>query len=228
MSSTRKKPRIYLHLQLKGNPDYETIHRICSTIEILVRSIVPNARIAIRSETAARGLDDIWSAVKKIAEEEPQSRGAQNIHVKTEGEKLGVDFVLEVSAGLNAKQAREVSSRVERKVIASHLKIGRVIIHEESVSELVSSELSGHGTEIKLYVEHVVARFPELQLIQKPVIRRVGESFIVSLAATSKPGISLERINEVTSALESALKEGYHSIESVIISVDSSPLVVHA
>jgi divalent metal cation (Fe/Co/Zn/Cd) transporter len=228
MSSTRKKPRIFLHVQLKGNPEYEAIHRICSTIEILVRSIVPNARIAIRSETAARGLDDIWSTVKKIAEEESQSRGAHNIHVKTEGEKLGVDFVLQVSAGLNAKQAHEVSSRVERRVMESHLKIGRVIIHEESVSELVSSELSGHGTEIKLYVEHVVARFPELQLIQKPVIRWVGESFYVSLAATSKPEISMQRINEVASQLESALKQGYASIQRVVVSVDSAPLVVHA
>jgi len=222
MAFTRKKPHIFLYARLRGNPSYEAIHRICSTIEGLVRTVVPNARVAIRSEPVVEKSEETWFLVKKIAEEEPGSRGAHNIHLKNVGQMLGVDFVLEVSAGMSARQAREVSSRVKKKIIASNLKVSEVIVHEETVSELVASERSGHGTEIKWYIEHVVERFPEIRLLGSPAIRRVGDFFHVSIRATFNPGISLEKLNEVTSKLDSNLRNGYLAIERVYIATGPS------
>ena len=113
MSFTRKKPYVYVHVWLRGNPDYEGTHSVCSVIEDEVRSIIPNARVGCRSEPSGRvEPKDIWTFVKKIAEEEPGSRGAHNIHFQNLNGKLGVDFHLEVSAGMTVKQAREVSARI--------------------------------------------------------------------------------------------------------------------
>ena len=125
MSFTRKKPHVYVHVWLRGNPDYETIHRICSTIEVVVRVIVPNARVAVRSEPSVEGTEEAWYLVKKIAEEESGSRGAHNIHLKNAGETLGVDFVLEVSADMNLRQAHDVSARIEKRSLRQILEYRR-------------------------------------------------------------------------------------------------------
>ena len=220
MSFTRKKPHVHLDVRLKGNPSYEETHKICSTIEDEVRSIVPNARIGIRSGPSGILLPrDIWSLIKSIAEEESGSRGAHNIHFQNIGGRLGVDFHLEVSAGMTVEQAHEVSKRIEKKLKEANLGISEVVIHEESVSELISSERSGHGTEIRWYVEHVVKRFPDLKLTRPPTIRQIGNRFHVILKVAFMPGTKMERATEITSSLDAAIKHGYPAVSRVDITL---------
>ncbi|MDG6997083.1 MAG: hypothetical protein JRN52_14270 [Nitrososphaerota archaeon] len=217
MAFTRKKPYVYLHVWLKGNPGYEGIHKICSTIEREVRRLIPNARVAIRSEPYEIGTTQIWSLVKKIVEGEPGSRGAHNIHVQNLKGKVGVDFHLEVSAGLTVKQAHEISTRIEKKIKAEDPNISEVVIHEESVHELVSSERLGHGTEVRWYVEHVVKRFPDLKLVRPPTIRQMADHLHVIIRAAFSPGTSIEKANEITSRLDAAIRDGYPAIARVDI-----------
>ena len=220
MSFTRKKPHVHLDVWLKGNPGYEETHKICSTIEDEVRSIIPNARIGIRSgPSGVVQPDEIWSLVKSIAEEEPGSRGAHNIHFQNLGGKLGVDFHLEVSAGMTVEQAHELSRRVERKLKEANVGISEVVIHAESVSELISSERSGHGTEIRWYVEHIAKRFPDLKLMRPPTIRQIGNRFHVILKVGFMPGTKMERASEITSRLDASIKDGYPAISRVDITL---------
>jgi divalent metal cation (Fe/Co/Zn/Cd) transporter len=218
MSFTRKKPYVYIDVWLKGNPGYEGIHRISSYIEAEVRSVVPNARIGIRSEpTGGVEPKNIWALVKKIAEEEPGSRGAHNIHFQDLGGKLGVDFHLEVSSGMTVKQAHELSARIEKKLMEANLGICEVVIHEESVSELISSERSGHGTEIRWYLEHVLLKFPGVRLVHPPTIRQMGEKFHVILRIAFDPGTKIEETSDVSSRLDAAIRGGYPTITRVDI-----------
>ena len=218
MTHSRKKPRVYVHVLLKDNPGYEQVHKICSTIEKQVRSVVANARVAIRSEPGDGSGSEIWMLVRKIVDAEPGSRGAHNIHVqKLDGRKLGVDFHLEVSAGMTVKQAHDVSSRIEKKIRASDARISEVVIHEESIPELISSEHSGHGTEIRWYVEHVVKRFPDISLVRPTTIRQVDDRYHVIIRAVFRPGTRIENASEVTSRLDAAIRAGYPAIYRVDI-----------
>lgn len=223
MSFTRKKPNVYVHVWLEGNPDYEETHRICSDIEDTVRTVIPNARVSIRSEPSG-GVEpkDIWSFVKRIAEDEPGSRGAHNIHFQNLGGKLGVDLHLEVGAGMKVKQAHEVSARIEKKLKEANLGISEVIIHAESVSDLVSSEHSGHGTEIRSYVEHIVKNFPDVSLARPPIIRQFGKRFHIILKPMFKPGMKMDRVSEITSRLEAAIKDGHPLVSRVDMTVESA------
>ena len=95
---TRKKPSIHLEVKLRGNPTSEETHRVCSMIEDRVRYLVPNSHVDINSQSV--GIDDlglVWSVVRELAEEEPGSRGAQNIHLSGVGGGLGVDCLLVAS-----------------------------------------------------------------------------------------------------------------------------------
>jgi hypothetical protein len=222
MGFTRKKPYLYLYVKLKGNPEYEKIHVISSLIEAQVRSFIPNARVALRTESERNSIDGAWFQVNKIAEEEPGSRGAHNIHVRNLDGKLGVDFDLELGAGLTMEQSRDVSMRIEKKIRTSDAGVIEVVIHAESVSELVSSERSGHGSEIKWYIEHVVERLGDITLLSAPTIRREGNGLHLLLRTTFNSGSSGAKEAEIISALDVALRQGYPAISKVDV-IDKLP-----
>lgn len=220
MGFTRKKLRIQLHVTLEGNPSYEETHVICSTIDRQVRRTVPNADVAIDSETSAlkQNVEALWKIVKRIAEGEPGSRGAQNIHVNEVNGKVGVDFLLLES---DKQTARKLLSRSEtevgKKLKAADSHISEVVIHRESISELVLSETSAHGTEARCYIEHVAKHFPSLGLLAPPVIRAIGDQLHVRIRVVPAATIGPGGANEVASKFRAAIKNGYHAITKVDI-----------
>lgn len=219
MSFTRKKPRIQLHVTLEGNPSYEETHVICSTIDRQVRRTVPNARVAIGSETSALKTNDeaLWKIVKQIAEGEPGSRGAQNIHLNGVNGKVGVDFLLlEADTQTARKLLSPNETEVGQKLKAADSRISEVVIHRESISNLVLDEKSGHGTEARCYIEHVAKHFPSLRLLDPPVIRAIGDQLHVRIRVAHATMIGPEGADEVAK-FGTAVKNGYHAITKVDI-----------
>lgn len=219
MTSPGKKPHVRVHVSLKGQPDYEGIHKVSATIDHEVRKVLPNARISIRSDSGEGGGEAgrIWQLVKSIAEDEPGSRGAHNIHVQSFG-KLGVDFHLEVAAGVSVEQAHDVATRIEKKLKAANPKISEVVAHEETVSYLISNERSGHGAELRWFIEHVAKRFPEIELASPPTIRQLGNHQLhVIIRAAFEPDLGMEKASQIASRLDAAIRQGFPAIVRVDI-----------
>lgn len=220
MTFPRKKPHVHVHVSLKGHPDFEGIHRVSATIDHQVRQVVPYARVSIRSDPAEGGEEAgrIWQLVKKIAEDEPGSRGAHNIHVQNFGGKLGVDFHLEVAAGMSVRQAHEVATRIEKKLKAANPKLSEVVVHQETVSDLTSNERSGHGAELRWYIEHVAKQFPDLKLAGPPTIRELGNHQLhVIIRGAFNPDLSLEKASQAASKLDATIRQGFPTIARVDI-----------
>lgn len=220
MTFTRKKPHVHVYVLLKGDPDYDGIHKVSATIDHEVRSVVPNARVSIRSGPGEGGgeAEGIWELVKRIAEDEPGSRGAHNIHIQSTGGKLGVDYHLEVAAGMSVGQAHEVAARIEKKLKGANPMITEVVTHEETVSERTTNERSGHGTELRWYIEHIAKRFPEIKLASPPIIRQLGDRRLhVIIRAAFKPDVSMEKASQIASRLDAAIRQGFPAIVRVDI-----------
>jgi divalent metal cation (Fe/Co/Zn/Cd) transporter len=221
VQSSGKKPHIILRVVLEGNPGYEKTHRVSSMVDHEVRKVVPNARVTIGSESETGGaVEDsgLWDLVKRVAEHEPGSRGAHNLHVENLGGGLGVDFHLEVSARMTVKQAHDVAMRIEEKLKASNPRISEVVIHEETTSDRVSSERYGHGSELRWYLDHVLKRFPEVRASSRPVVRWMeGGRLHVIIHASLRPGLSMESASQITTMLEAAIKSGHPAIARVDI-----------
>jgi divalent metal cation (Fe/Co/Zn/Cd) transporter len=219
LSFTRKKPHVHVHVLLSGDPDYDGIHKVSAIIDHEVRKVVPNARVSIRSEPeSGREAGRIWELVKRVAEGEPGSRGAHNVHVQTFGGKLGVDFHLEVAAEMSVAEAHQVAARIEKKLKTADPTISEVVIHEETVSDLTANERSGHGTELRYYIEHLARRFPEIRLASPPIIRQVDSNQLhVIIRAEFDPDLSIDKASQIASRLEAAIKEGFPAIVRVDI-----------
>ncbi len=215
MGFTRKKPIIQLHVWLKGDPGYEQIHKVCSMIEMSVRHVVPNARVVTRSETGGDDLDSIRSVVKKIAEAEPGSRGAQSVHMRILKEGVGVDFVLEVSTLLDVTQASNLEIQIAKKLKAAEPRISDVVIHRQTVAEMVSSEKDGYGTEVKWFIEHVAHRFPEIIQLRIDTIRVMGDDMSVTLRCNVARTANSGNVVEMTGRLGREIMDGYPAIKRV-------------
>jgi hypothetical protein len=207
---TRKKPNIHSHVILKRNPSFEEAHTTCYGIDKEVRSLVPNSRVVIHSESGEmRESGDIWTIVKRTAESQPGSRGVQNIHLRKIETSLGVDFHLHVGALLVGKQANDLEAKVSQALLKAEPKISEVVVHQESVSDLVSSEQWGHGTELKSYLEHLSKRFPELMSIGPPTIWKMNDGLHLVGRVGFALGTDEKRVSEVKSEFAVAIRNGY-------------------
>jgi divalent metal cation (Fe/Co/Zn/Cd) transporter len=128
-----------------------------------------------------------------------------------------VDLHLEVSAGMTIKQAHEISDQVERSLRGAKLNISEITIHMESASDLISRELNGAETEVKLYIEDLIRRFPEIKVIHGIRIRKTDDHLHVVLRCHFDPSIDMQQAHEVSSKFERALKDAYPNIDRIDI-----------
>ncbi|HZY47588.1 MAG TPA: cation transporter dimerization domain-containing protein [Candidatus Bathyarchaeia archaeon] len=210
---TMKKPNIHFHVMLKADPSFEETHKICYKIDKEVRSLVPNARVVIHSEQPGTDYGkDIWKIVKKVADGEPGSRGVQNIHLRPMESKLGVDLQLQVSTPMIGDKAHEFETHLTQNLRTAEPRVSEVVIHQDSVAYLVSSEQWGHGTELRSYVEHVSKRFPELVWLGSPTIWRMSDGLHLADRVALKRGTDSARTTQVISEFGAAIRNGYPEI----------------
>lgn len=221
---TRKKPSIHFHIVLKGNPTFEETHRICAKVDREVRSQVPNARVIIHSESQDAGpTRELWKLVKRTADSMPGSRGVQNIHIgKTDG-SMRVDFNLQVSKPILGQKSNDLDSEITLKLKGEDPRITEVVVHKESVSNVVLAEQSGHGTELRSFIEHVAMRYPELVWLSPPMVRKMSDGFHLVDRVSFSQETSRERADQISIELRDAIRHGIPSITKADIIQEPLP-----
>lgn len=213
---TGKRFEVDMLVSLDDDQKFEDVHKIASRIESEVKAVVPNAIVTINTEPLS-GQKSIWKIVKQVAEQVPGSRDVHNIHVQYVDRKLCVDLHLQVSADMTVRQAHKVAEQVERKLRAANPSFSDIDIHIESASDRLSRELAGVTTGIHSYIEHTAKSFPEIKLVHRIRIHRIGESLHVDLRCHFDPNISIEKADVIAGALEQAIKREYPQVERVDI-----------
>jgi divalent metal cation (Fe/Co/Zn/Cd) transporter len=212
---TKKRPVVTMNVTLDSNLRFEDVHRRISEIETEVRSILPGARVVVQIEPLGLDQEHVWRLVKEVAEKVPGSRGVNNIHVQHIDGKLCVDLHLEVSANMTVKQAHDVASRVERELKAGDPSIAEITVHMESASDIISRELAGADTQLELYIEHIVKRFPEIRDVHGIKIRNVGGKVHLVLNCHFDPDLSMGQAHKIAGELENTIKSEYANVERV-------------
>ncbi len=212
---TGKRTYVEMHILLDKNLTFEKTHRIASSVESEVRTVVPNARVTIHTEPANNQHENIWKQVKEIAEGMPSSRGVHNIHIQEIDGKLAVDLHLEVSGNMSLKQAHQISDDLEKKIKKANPAIVDVTVHIESAAEMVLREQTGVETELESHIQHIAERFPEIKRISAIQIRRVGDALHVILRCNFDPDIDMNQAHTVTAKLEQEIKKAYPQIARI-------------
>jgi divalent metal cation (Fe/Co/Zn/Cd) transporter len=213
---TGKRLYVEMHVSLDNSLGFEGTHKVALDIEREVKSVVPNARVAVNTEPSENGVK-IWKLVKETAEGVAGSRGVHNIHIQKINGRLVVDLHLEVSANMTVKQAHNVADQVEKKIKAVDPKISEVTVHMESASDRISRELTGVETELESSIGHVAERFPEIKRVHGISVRKVGDSLHVVLRCHFDPSIDIKKAHDISNKLESAIRSMYPNIARIDI-----------
>lgn len=212
-----KRTEVDMDVSLDSEVGPADIHRVISSVERAVKEIVPNARVTVRTEALGAGEEELWKLVKEVAEKVPGTRDVHSIHLQKDGDKILIDFHLEVGANLNLKQAHDISEKIEEQLRAANPGIGNIVIHMESASDMVDREQTGAGTALKWFVEDLVARFPEVKGINEISIRKIGDKLHVETRISFEPSISVKEAHEVAYKIEAAIRNAYPDIARVDI-----------
>jgi len=212
-----KRAEVDMDVSLDSELGPQDLHRVISNVERAVKEVIPNARVTVRTEALGGGEEELWKLVKEVAEKVPGTRDVHSIHLQKEGNKILVDFHLEVGANLSLKQAHGISEQIEKQLRAANSRIGNIVIHMESASDLVNREQTGAGTALKWFVEDLVGRFPEVKGINEISIRKIGDKLHVETRISFEPNISMKQAHEVAYKVEVAIRNAYPDIVRVDI-----------
>jgi divalent metal cation (Fe/Co/Zn/Cd) transporter len=214
---TGRKPNVDLSIELDNSLGFEEVHSIISRVKREAKSVLPDARVSVQTEPLGLYHGELWKLVKNVAEKVPGTRDVHNIHVQDIDGKLCVDLHLEVSANMTVRQAHDVASHVEEKLKAARPGIAEITIHLESASDIVSRELGQNMIELRLSIEHIVRRFPEIREVHAIRIRNVDGDLHVVLHARFDPDLTMGQAHEITSKIESAVRAEYPNIRRMDI-----------
>ena len=212
-----KRAEVDMDVSLDSELGSEDIHAVISNVERAVREVIPDVRVTVRTEALGDGEEELWKLVKEVAEKVPGTRDVHSIHLQKEGDKILIDFHLEVGANLSLKQAHAISEQIEEQLKAADSRIGDIVIHMESASDLVNREQTGAGTALKWFVEDLVGRFPEVRGINEISIRKIGDKLHVETRISFEPNISVKQAHEVAYKVETAIRSAYPNIIRVDI-----------
>jgi divalent metal cation (Fe/Co/Zn/Cd) transporter len=212
-----KKYEVSLHVSLAGNLRFENVHKIASSVESEVKSILPNARVVVNTEPVGDPKKDIWKLVKDVTEEAPGSRDAHNVHIQEVDGKIYLDLHLEVAAGLTVKQAHQIADQVEKELKGADPRISGITVHLESASDIISRELTEVGAEIKSFIEDAAKRFPEIKDVRGIIISRVGEKLHAVFKCFFDSNLSMEQTHLISDKLEEIIKSAYPNISRIDI-----------
>jgi divalent metal cation (Fe/Co/Zn/Cd) transporter len=212
-----KRIRVELSISLDSNIEFYRTHQVALKIERAVKTILPNARVIIRTEPYQSNLEKTWGLIRKITEDVPGTRGISDLHVQNVDGKLSADLAVEVSANMTMKQAHKIAMDVEKRLRGIDPSLSEVNVHTETALERISREATGADTELKWYIAHVARRFPGIKSVQGIRIRKVGNDLQVLLRCQFEASLNVKKATEFSSKLEKAIRDAYPDVARIII-----------
>jgi divalent metal cation (Fe/Co/Zn/Cd) transporter len=212
-----KRIRVELSISLDKNLEFYRTHQIGLEIERAVKTILPNARVIIRTEPFQSDLEKTWNLIRQIAEDVPGTRGVTDMHLQQVDGRLTADVALEVSADMTMKQAHMVALDVEKRIRAIDSTISEVNVHAETALDRISREATGADTELKWYIAHVARRFPGIKSVQRIRVRKIGNNLQVLLRCQFDPSLSVIKATEFSNKLEKIIRNAYPDVARIMI-----------
>jgi len=216
-----KKIRVELSISLDRNLEFYRTHQIGLKIEREVKTILPGARVIIRTEPYQSNLEKTWNLIRKITEDVPGTRGVTNMHLQEVNGNLTADLAIEVSANITVKQAHRIALDVENRIRRINPTLSEINVHAETALDRILREATGADTELKWYVAHVARRFPGIKSVQRIRVRKIGNDLQVLLRCQFDASLNVRKATEFSKMLEKTIRDAYPDVTRIIINKEA-------
>lgn len=197
-------------------------HRLTERVEEGIRETVPGADIVVHAEPACLDNVSLEERIREEAADLPEVRNVHSVAITESTAGRLIEFHVEMDGELAVRQAHDVASRLEEKVMRLDDCIAAVVTHlEPACCPACQGEEEAYAAErIRDTVDHLAGLFPEVISCQGIRVHRTDGGLKVSMCCLFEPELSVRRAHEVVSQLEGRIRSRHSEVDSVTIHLE--------
>jgi cation diffusion facilitator family transporter len=206
-----------LTLALPRSLTFQRTEQLVEEATAAVNRVLPNADVVIHTVPREGFAESIFDRVRAVA-----ARNNVSIHdvsVQSFHGELRVEQHVEVAERMSLKDAHDFVCRLESEIRRDIPALRTVLTHIESEPATIEEpvRLDRDDEILASNLHKAAAEFPEIVDIHEIVVRRTGERIQVSCHCTLPDAMSMERVHEVITSLETQFRAKYPEAYRVLI-----------
>jgi len=195
---------------------FQKSEQVANAVAAEVRELLPGADVVVNATARASQEESLFDRVRAVA-----TRNNLNVHdisVQDLNGSLHVEQHLELDERMPLKDAHDRVTRLETEIRTDIPELASILTHIESEPATIEST-DGVVDEpsYEQRVQAVAAGFPEVIDAHDLVFKRVGGRLYLSLHCTMSDNLSLARVHDVQTAMESLIRQTMPEVFRVLI-----------
>ncbi len=205
-----------VHVGVQRGVTFQRSEQVVSSVTDAVHQSLPDADVTVRSIPRASGHENIFDRVRAVAFE--HNLGVHDLSVQDIKGKLHLEQHLELNEGYTLKQAHDIVTQIESEMLAEVPEISAILTHIESEPATIQKGQDIiRDPRLEVRVRALAQGFPEIQDIHEIALRRVREKLYLSCHCSFSDDLTLARVHDVCTALETRMKNAEPRLFKVLI-----------
>ncbi|MBI4596031.1 MAG: cation-efflux pump [Candidatus Tectomicrobia bacterium] len=199
-------------------------HDVASEVEKKVSELIPEADIMIHVDPASRQDETIIDKIRAII---PQISGITEVHhvmVHRLPDKSYVSLHLLVDGSKSLKEGHQLASELEQRLKTDVEENLEITTHIEAIETERGDEkdVTPRSDNLVENVKRLALQDRQVKDCHKVVIRKANGKFSVSLHCTFNETLPIRDVHEISTNIETRIKESLREIDSVLVHAEPS------
>jgi cation diffusion facilitator family transporter len=205
-----------LSVALERNLTFQRSEQTVAEVTSAVQSVLPDADVIVRSVPRASGRESIFDRIRAVASR--HNLGVHDVSVQDLNGHLHVEQHLELDERLTLKAAHDFVTGLEVEITREIPEISSILTHIESDSATIEpGDATIHDPALEKNVRTIAKEFPEILDLHEVIVKRVRDKLYLSCHCTFPDNLSLTRVHDISTDLESRFKQNAPELFKVLI-----------
>jgi divalent metal cation (Fe/Co/Zn/Cd) transporter len=220
----RSGPETFIDLEvfLDRSISFERVNAVVVEVEHVIRRLVPNSDIVVRTQPAAATDRKFSDEVRSLASRIHGIRGVHGIETHGSDEGLHVEMHLEVDPDSSLENAHEISSKLESAIKTGIEGVADVVTHIESPNEepTIRADVTPESHQAVRLIRETATQISGVRSCGQIAIHNTEEGLHVTLTCILEPDLSVSEAHEISTRIEEALRRKIGGISKVLVHVE--------
>jgi len=215
----RSGPKFFVDMtvDVDRNLSFERTHAIAEDVEAHIQSIAPGADVVVHTDPREVEREALAKRIRAVAYRNQMA--VHNIVMYEDKGRIFVDLHLEVDDHLSLEQAHEMASHIEEDLRTDMPEIDQVYVHLESRGTGIGNgrDVTPQEGELVEKVKRLTDEIAGASRCHNVLVRRQGDRLSISLHCHLDKELSIVEIHDITSRIESRLKERISGLDRCVV-----------
>ncbi len=205
-----------LSVALERNVTFQRSEQMVEEVTSAVHHVLPEADVVVRSVPRPSGRESIFDRIRAVASRHNLS--VHDVSVQDLNGHLHVEQHLELNESMTLKEAHDFVTGIEAQIRDDVPEISSILTHIESDSATIESgDDTVHDPRLEARLRSIADKLPEILDLHDFVLKRVRGKIYLSCHCTLSDNLTLSRVHDISTDLESRFKHSAPELFKVLI-----------